>query len=456
MRFQIYITILLVGLISTSCKKKKPELGAAPTMEDAQFTFAPTAESPNIIQFTATKSGTVAVWDFGNGTSAKGRTVKATYPLKGSYLVKITVFSRGGSVTLNKEISIAEDDLTLLNSPDIVNLTGGADGQGYKTWVVDSSRDGHFGVGPEPARAAGLVPEWYSAKAFEQREVDMYNDRYTFYLNEFNFDMKTKGVVFLDDLAAGDYPGSYPSPADNNNAPLDDQIGENWNIVEEEGVNYLSVTGKSFIGFYAGTRKYQILKLGENELSLRYVDANDPALAWYLRLVPEGYQGVVDPSTGGEVKEPEDTTTYTLPIDFENLKPVVTGFDESTDSIIPNPHKSGIDTSDFVLETIKGNQAWSGIFINHRGKLNFSTKKNIALKVYAPKTGTFRIKVEDGQSKNTIIHEIDVPITKANEWVEISADFSATSPGLYNRITLIPAWNEPNAGTFYLDDIEQK
>ena len=455
MRFQIYITILLVGLISTSCKKKKPELGAAPTMEDAQFTFAPTAESPNIIQFTATKSGTVAVWDFGNGTSAKGRTVKATYPLKGSYLVKITVFSRGGSVTLNKEISIAEDDLTLLNSPDIVNLTGGADGQGYKTWVVDSSRDGHFGVGPEPASAAGLVPEWYSAKAFEQRAVDMYNDRYTFYLNEFNFDMKTKGVVFLDDLAAGDYPGSYPSPADNNNAPLDDQIGENWNIVEEEGVNYLSVTGKSFIGFYAGTRKYQILKLGENELSLRYVDANasSPALAWYLRLVPLGYKGIDNPVDTVD-KEPE-LTKYSLPIDYEIEKVNFEVIEEQTDTIVANPDTAG-NSSAWVLETEKGTADWSGVFIDLKDKLDFSIKKTISLKVYSPIAEDFLIKIEDSKSNNSIFVEKFIAVTTTNKWVEITADFSGTAAGTYDRLVLIPGWKKPSSGKYYLDDIEQK
>ena len=160
------------------------------------------------------------------------------------------------------------------------------------------------------------------------------------------------------------------------------------------------------------------------------------------------------PGGGGPV-EPVDTNTFALPIDFEIIKPIVTGFDESTDSIIPNPFKSGLDSSDFVLETTKGIQNWSGIFINHRGKMNFSTKKSISLKVYAPKTGDFIIKLED-KAINTNSEEIIVPITKANEWVEISADFSSTTPGLYDRITLIPAWNDPNAGTFYLDDIEQK
>jgi len=455
MRFQIYIIILLVGLISTSCKKKKPELGAAPTMEDAQFTFAPTAESPNIIQFTATKSGTVAVWDFGNGTSAKGRTVKATYPLKGSYLVKITVFSRGGSVTLNKEISIAEDDLTLLNSPDIVNLTGGVDGQGYKTWVIDSTRVGHFGVGPNPASAAGFVPEWYSAEPLQQGAMDLYNDRYTFYLEGFQFDMKTQGRVFVDHRAIGEFSSTSPTSGEDFTAVLDDQLDENWNLIDEEGTKYLSTTGKSFIGFYAGTRKYQILKLGENELSLRYVDANasSPALAWYLRLVPLGYKGIDNPVDTVD-KEPE-LTKYSLPIDFEIEKVNFEVIEEQTDTIVANPDTAG-NSSAWVLETEKGTADWSGVFIDLKDKLDFSIKKTISLKVYSPIAEDFLIKIEDSKSNNSIFVEKFIAVTTTNKWVEITADFSGTAAGTYDRLVLIPGWKKPSSGKYYLDDIEQK
>ena len=96
MRIQVLAIAVLIGLFSVGCKKKKAELGVAPAFEDAEFSYAPTAESPNIIQFTAVKSGSIIVWDFGNGTSAKGKTATAIYPLKGSYLVKITVFTKGG------------------------------------------------------------------------------------------------------------------------------------------------------------------------------------------------------------------------------------------------------------------------------------------------------------------------------------------------------------------------
>ena len=69
-------------------------------------------------------------------------------------------------------------------------------------------------------------------------------------------------------------------------------------------------------------------------MSLRYVDANasSPALAWYLRLVPEGYQGDCRYAVeAGEVKEPEDDyirTLCQLTSKLRKLKPVVTGIEE--------------------------------------------------------------------------------------------------------------------------------
>ena len=450
MKTKFIITIFALITFFTACKKK-PALESPPTIADAEFSVTPSAETNNIIIFTAFKKDAVSQWDFGNSTNGEGVSSKGAYPYKGTYTVTHTIFTQGGNISNSKEVIIENDDLTLLSSPNIVNLTGGINGKGYKTWVVDSSRDGHFGVGPHPASPAGLVPEWYSAKAFEQATVDMYNDRYTFRLEGFNFDMVTRGVVFIDDLAAAEFPGSFPTPppADNYHAPLGDQLGENWNFIDEDGITYLTTSGKSFIGFYAGVRKYQVLKLSKNELSLRYLDAN-ASLAWYLRLVPEGYESNPDTST----PVPVDTNKYTLPIDFETVKPIFEGFGGSTDTIIPNPNPSGINTSATSLKTVHGIETWAGVFVNMKAEFDFSTNSLISLKIYAPGPGTLRIKLESA-ANSSIFVEKDVNFTKTNEWEEVSIDFTGES-GKYDRLVLFPGWSVATAGTFYIDDIVQK
>ncbi len=456
MRLRIFISTLLATALLVGCKKDAPELGEAPTAADAEFTYTPSSETPNILNFTATNaSEQIMVWNFGNGTGGVGKTAKGVFPLKGDYTVQLTVFQRGGSVTSSKVITIMEDDLSLLNSPNIVNLTGGIDGKGYKTWVMDSSRDGHFGVGPNPSSALGNIPEYYSAEPFQQAAMDMYNDRYKFYLNEFKFDMITQGKAFSDNLAKDEFSSSIPTSGEDFQVVLEDQLDENWNLLTEDGITYLTVTGKTFLGFYAGTRKYQILKLSENELSLRYVDANAPELAWYVRFVPDGFAGVEDTTDNGGGNT-DTLPKYTLPIDFETVQPDWEQIENQTDSIVANPDSSAVNPSDSVLLTEKGPIDWSGLYIDMKDAFDFSTKKSIALKVYAPKTGKFLIKIENNKNSGQF-QEIEVNVTKTNEWEEISADFSSiATPGIYNRLVLIPAWKDPNAGTFYIDDIEQK
>ena len=77
------------------------------------------------------------------------------------------------------------------------------------------------------------------------------------------------------------------------------------------------------------------------------------------------------------------------------------------------------------------------------------------MKVYAPATGTMRIKLENRDNSSEFV-EKDVDITVANQWVEVSIDFSDAAAGKYNRMAMFPGWDVANAGTYYLDDIKQK
>ena len=149
---------LLLGI--SSCKDDDaPTLGTAPTEADAAFTFAPSVDNANIIEFSATNSGFTYSWDFGNSLTSSEQEATSSYPTAGTYVVKLTVFNSGGSASSTQNVVIAEDDPSLLNSPLYTFLTGGAAGGGSKSWVIDSTRSAHLGVGP----VAGTWPEWWSA-----------------------------------------------------------------------------------------------------------------------------------------------------------------------------------------------------------------------------------------------------------------------------------------------------
>ena len=435
--------VLAISAITlTGCKEDEPVLDAAPTAADAQFTYAPSPDNPNIIDFTASNANLQAEWDFGNGTSGSGTNAQASYPLAGTYTVKLTVFNSGGNASSTQDIVIDSDDPTLLDDPIYNILTGGQDGPGSKTWVVDSALAGHFGVGPNPSQA-GDFPEWYSAQANEKAGAGMYNDRFVFHLDGFRFDHITNGDIYINELHIGNFPNAVPSPVADYISPQADILEESWTVTEGADTT-ITLSGMAFFGYYTGVHTFRVINIEENQLFLRFEDSQNPDLAWYIRLIPEGYD------SGGGTPEP----MFSLPMDFETVEPTFTTFGNSSVAIINNPDASGINTSSRVLETVHGNETWAGFFVNLEDPLDFATQTSISVKVWAPDTGTFRFKLEEQANPNNFV-EMDASVTQANTWQEISVDF-AGSPAVFDRLVLFPGWDVANAGTFYVDDITQQ
>lgn len=439
----------LLGLgfmaIAISCNKEDelPTIGDPPSEADAQFTYMASAASANVIEFTAANTSLDASWNFGNGSTATGGEVTASYPFEGTYTVTLTVQNSGGSASSTQDIVIAQDDQGLIDNPLFDLLTGGS----TQVWIIDSAGEDHFGVGPNPIQGGGNFPEWYSAGPLEKVGGGMYDDRYTFKAQGFGFDMITNGNVYVnsahagiapfDDTTAvivGDYMAQFP-----------DQLNSTWTLNMGTDTT-LTIGGDAFLGYWAGTRTYQVIRLTSEELFLRYVDtqASDPELAWYIRLVPESVGSI----------PPAPATGYDLPIDFENSDPEFTTFGNSSYAIIDNPDMSGINTSNRVLETVHGNETWAGLFVNLNSALDFSTQSTIKLKVWAPAAGAFRLKLEEQDDPNSFV-EIDVNVTTDNAWEEITFDLSA-SGNTFDRLVIFPGWNVASAGTFYIDDIKQE
>lgn len=446
--------ILFVGLaILGGCKKEDPQLGDPPTAEDAKFTYTTASESDNIIIFTASNDKVIAKWDFGNDTKGEGVTVRGIYPTAGTYVVTLTVFTSGGSLSSSQEIVIENDDLSLLDNPIYNALTGGVS-VGTKTWVIDSVTDGHMGVGPNPSSAAGDTPEWWAAAGCDKKNTGLYNDKYVFKLDAFKFDMITNGDVYVQSAQEANFPGAYQNSGDYT-APYADRLDETWSVTEEDGINYLNVTGESFLGFYTGTNKYQIISISDDKISLRYLDASDGGLAWYLLLVPDGTI-TGDCGGGGGNPNPIDTTgRYSLPIDFEAMDVNFEAFGGSSDTTVDNPDTTGINKSSRVLETVHGHETWAGVFVDLKTKIDLGTQTKISVKVWAPNSGTLRIKLEDSQNSGTFV-EKDVSVNSALSWEEVSIDFAGSPSNTYDRLVLFPGWGVANAGTFYLDDIKQQ
>ncbi len=440
------LTILFISqLVFISCKETIPTLGESPVASDATFTFTPTVASANILTFKNASKAFLKKWDFGNGTKLEGNDVNGVFPLKGSYKVTLTIFTNGGSTSSSQTIVIAQDDPTLLDIPVYNFLTGGASKPAGKTWIIDATRAGHFGVGPNPSDPTlGDVPNYYSAGPNEKPGTGLYNDEFTFVLSGFQYIYETNGDVYLNSKYASDFPGSFDNLGDKT-APFTAPKNLSWTISGPDGNQSLTISPGGFIGYYAGTSSYKIVSLSENELVIRAVDTKNPGLAWYQRLIPKGYTP----------PPPPPPATSTLPIDFEGPKPPFIGFSGSTYDVVANPSATGINTSANVGKYVKGTGAnTAGIQTSLTSKIDFSTNTSFTYKVYSPVVGRALFKVETIDGSTPAI-EVFANVTQINQWQTLSFDFTGAASNTYNRISLFLDFDNNSGGTFYIDDIKQ-
>ncbi|MFK8039693.1 MAG: PKD domain-containing protein [Crocinitomicaceae bacterium] len=276
-------SLFLFALIAiVSCKKYEPQLGDPPTEADTEFSAIPSSATPNVLELASANQAVLCRWDFGNGTTAEGTEVTAEYPYAGTYTIKLTVFTKGGSKSATKEVTIVNDDLSLLSNPIFGLLTGGLSGPGYKVWYIDSTASGNMGVGPDPESALGPIPEYWSAGPNEKPNCGLYNTRYTFTLSGFGFDMVTNGDVYVHNSLSANFPGSFENLNDYT-APYGDKLGESWLLTEGGDENTITISNNAFIGFYTGVNTYRILELTDSTMSLQYAD-HQGGLFWYAKL----------------------------------------------------------------------------------------------------------------------------------------------------------------------------
>ena len=284
----------------------------------------------------------------------------------------------------------------------------------------------------------GLLLRWIN-----QEQVCI-RDQYKFTLEAFNFDHITSGTVYIDNEQSANFPDSYENKGDFD-APYADQTGK-WSFVEGTDT-VLKIDGNGFLGFFTGVREYKVIRISENELTLRYLDASNPDLSWYIRLVPDDYP--VDNGGGGS------TDKYDLPVDFESVDPKFEVFGGSSYAIIDNSKSGGINTSNRILETTHGNETWAGLYVTLNDKIDFSQKTMISFKIWSPNANdTVRVKLENS-AKTSEFAERDVIITKANEWVELQVDFAGAAT-VFDRVVLFPGWGTAKPETYFIDDISQK
>ncbi|MEO6407062.1 MAG: hypothetical protein ABIO32_16335 [Ferruginibacter sp.] len=213
-----------------------------------------------------------------------------------TYTITAVVYGKGGtSSSITKTISVRSD---FTPDPSIVtNLTAGSS----KTWVVDKSVPGHFGVGPWDV--ASIRPEWWAAAINEK--VACCN---CFYTATFKFTKvtasntytlqvtspdgaftKTGSLASIPGIPASGAEGCYSYGGGTSNftfvpassgAPIVPTNGGNSTTTK---TSILLGGNNTYIGYGSFQKEYEILQITPTFLYLR-VQGTETGNAWYLKL----------------------------------------------------------------------------------------------------------------------------------------------------------------------------
>jgi len=211
-----------------------------------------------------------------------------------TYRVTAVVSGKGGSSsTITKDISVRSDF-----TPDpavVTNITNNTS----KTWIVDKSVAGHFGVGPWSATS--VTPEWWAGGVNEK--VNCCN---CFYTATFTFTKvvasgtysltvaSPDGVFTKTGSLAGGLPGIPASGAEGCYAYAGGTSAFSF-VPSSSGIAASAPSTKvamqlsgvdTFIGYGATLKEYEVMVSTPTYMYLR-VQGTETGNAWYLKLVPK-------------------------------------------------------------------------------------------------------------------------------------------------------------------------
>ncbi|MRG44977.1 hypothetical protein GFS24_07620 [Chitinophaga sp. SYP-B3965] len=117
----------------------------------------------------------------------------------------------------------------------------------------------------------------------------------------------------------------------------------------------------------------------------------------------------------------------TLPMTFElaTVSYAWGDFGGSGTAVIPNPFRTGINTSATVGRIVKNaGETWAGNFIIMSAPIDFTTNKKFKVKVYSTRVGLKVTLQLERSGDNTFKEAKEIATTVANAWEELTFDFN--------------------------------
>lgn len=300
-----YFLAFALLVVISNCKKKEYSMGDLTAPSDVtinttlvgQDATHPSGDGSGDVQITLTGKNALAYkvdYDASDGISLvplpTGKVTKK-YTKVGLNTYRITAVAYGPgatATTVTKDVQVRSD---FAPDPSLVTkLTG----SGSKTWRVDKSVAGHFGVGPWSA--SSVTPEWWSAGVNEKVGCCncFYTASFTFTKTASGFTLTTAtpdGAFTKTGALAGGLPG-IPSSGDEACYSYSGGTTSFSFVPSGSGIAASTPSTKTaillsgnttFIGYGALQKEYEILSITDNTMYLR-AQGTETGNAWYLKL----------------------------------------------------------------------------------------------------------------------------------------------------------------------------
>ena len=298
------IIAIFSALLMVNCQEDNYSFGALDAPSNLKVTVevvgktgqAPDGDGSGKVKFTTTADNAISYkYIYGDGITetAPGGIAEHAFTTVGvnTYTVTIVASGKGGIIS-NTTVDVtvlsnfSDDKSTML-------LTGGtATG---KKWYLAANEKGHLGVGPNSSDITqNYFPNWYQAAPFEKAATCFYDGDYTFALvnGKIEYKQDNKGNTFFQNsyksvgggTNGGDdacFPYSTAGTKIVALAPSTSVVSKNPEAAKQTTGTVMNFSDGGFMGYYAGATQYEILSITENRMQVRFVQANNPDLAWY-------------------------------------------------------------------------------------------------------------------------------------------------------------------------------
>lgn len=204
-----------------------------------------------------------------------------------TYYVTVKAFNTAGNTTTNS-IPVKVQFNYEPSAAIITNLTNNAS----KTWIVDKSVPGHFGVGPW---ADTRTPSWWAASINEKVACCncFYTTTFKFTKSGSNYSLqvtnpdgaftKTGSLTNLPGIPSSGDEGCYSYSGGTNSFSFIPTASNH----DDSTNTQIQLTGNNiYIGYGSLQNTYEIMNLEPNYMYLR-VQGTETGNAWYIKMIPQ-------------------------------------------------------------------------------------------------------------------------------------------------------------------------